>query len=166
MLKIELEPDSGHFERKHLLSPRQAEVLNLIAGGFSVNEIAWLYGISGRTIETHKREIYSRLRAVNGLNAALIGVDEGIVDTDEIISDFDIKNARSLTSVDHRLLQLMLKNLGAQSDSESLAKEMQISKGVVEYRLGRICKKLEARNKINAGVTYGIASSKKLILTS
>jgi DNA-binding NarL/FixJ family response regulator len=43
------------------LSPRQREVLSLIAQGLSTKEIARQLGISGKTVETHRTQLMARL---------------------------------------------------------------------------------------------------------
>jgi DNA-binding NarL/FixJ family response regulator len=43
------------------LSPRQREVLMLIAQGLSTKEIARRLGISGKTVETHRTQLMARL---------------------------------------------------------------------------------------------------------
>jgi DNA-binding NarL/FixJ family response regulator len=52
-------PDrEGPFE---VLTPRQREVLQLIAEGLSTKEIAWRLGVSLKTVETHRTELMERL---------------------------------------------------------------------------------------------------------
>lgn len=45
----------------NLLSPREAEILSLIAKGFSFGEIARLVTISPHTVTTHVKKIYQKL---------------------------------------------------------------------------------------------------------
>jgi DNA-binding NarL/FixJ family response regulator len=56
----------GPFE---LLTPRQREVLQLIAEGFSTKEIAQRLSLSGKTVETHRTQLMKRLgiRGIAGL---------------------------------------------------------------------------------------------------
>jgi len=51
------------------LSPRQVEVLRLIADGFATREIAQRLDVSGKTVEAHRAELMRRLqiRTVAGL---------------------------------------------------------------------------------------------------
>jgi DNA-binding NarL/FixJ family response regulator len=51
------------------LSPRQVEVLRLIAGGLATREIAQRLEVSGKTVEAHRAELMRRLeiRTVAGL---------------------------------------------------------------------------------------------------
>ncbi|MFN7087228.1 MAG: response regulator [Burkholderiales bacterium] len=51
------------------LTPRQREVLKLVAEGKSTKEIAHLLGVSGKTVETHRAQLMERLgiRDVAGL---------------------------------------------------------------------------------------------------
>ena len=45
----------------NLLSPREAEILSLIAKGFSFGEIARLVSVSPHTVTTHVKKIYQKL---------------------------------------------------------------------------------------------------------
>jgi DNA-binding NarL/FixJ family response regulator len=46
---------------KYMLSPREQEVLELIARGFSYTEIAKLKGVTVHTVQTHIKSLYSKL---------------------------------------------------------------------------------------------------------
>lgn len=43
------------------ITPREAEILNLIAGGLADKEIARRLGISSRTVRTHLERLFKRL---------------------------------------------------------------------------------------------------------
>lgn len=47
------------------LTPRQCEVLKLVAEGYSTKEIANLLNVSAKTIETHRTDIMARLEVYN-----------------------------------------------------------------------------------------------------
>jgi DNA-binding NarL/FixJ family response regulator len=53
-----------------LLSPREQEVLNLIARGFSYAEIARLQAVSVHTVQTHIKNLYAKL-SVHSKNEAV-----------------------------------------------------------------------------------------------
>ena len=53
-----------------LLSPREHEVLNLIARGFSYAEIARLQAVSVHTVQTHIKNLYAKL-SVHSKNEAV-----------------------------------------------------------------------------------------------
>lgn len=55
---------------RDLLSPREHEVLTLIARGFSYQEVAELQGLSLHTVRTHIKRIYTKL-AVHSKNEAV-----------------------------------------------------------------------------------------------
>lgn len=65
------------------LTPRQVEILRLVAQGHSSKEIARLLSLSVKTVETHRSQIMERL-AINDL-AGLVrySVRQGIVSADE-----------------------------------------------------------------------------------
>jgi DNA-binding NarL/FixJ family response regulator len=53
-----------------LLSPREQEVLGLIARGFSYSEIARLQGVTVHTVQTHIKNLYAKL-SVHSKNEAV-----------------------------------------------------------------------------------------------
>jgi pimeloyl-ACP methyl ester carboxylesterase/DNA-binding CsgD family transcriptional regulator len=61
------------------LSPREAQVLRLLAEGASNNEIATRLGISVKTVERHVTHIYRKLGAGGRADATLTAVGMGLV---------------------------------------------------------------------------------------
>jgi len=61
------------------LSPREGEVLALIANGYSNREIAEELGIALNTVKNHLRSILSKLGAKNRAHAAAYAVRHGLV---------------------------------------------------------------------------------------
>jgi DNA-binding NarL/FixJ family response regulator len=61
------------------LTPRQREVLRLLAEGLRVKEIAAELGISVRTVETHKYEIMHLLEVDNTVDLVKYAIRHGIV---------------------------------------------------------------------------------------
>jgi DNA-binding CsgD family transcriptional regulator len=53
--------DLEALAQRDLLSPREHEVLALIARGFSYAEIARLQGLSVHTVQTHIKNLYGKL---------------------------------------------------------------------------------------------------------
>ena len=62
-----------------VLSPRELDVLRLIASGHPDREIAAVLGISPRTIQTHVTAIFSKLDASTRAEATAIAVRRGLV---------------------------------------------------------------------------------------
>jgi len=61
-----LEQQVGNDESKNrrlfnVLTPRQLEVLRLVAEGYSTKQIALKLGISAKTVETHRAQLTERL---------------------------------------------------------------------------------------------------------
>ncbi len=52
------------------LSPRERDVLRLLAGGLSNKEIAEILGISVHTVDVHNRRIFKKLGVRNRTGAA------------------------------------------------------------------------------------------------
>jgi len=74
--------DSTHRRRSspaELLTPRQTEVLALVAQGASNLQIADALGLGERTARTHMSDILDRLGLVSRTQAALWAIKEGVV---------------------------------------------------------------------------------------
>lgn len=62
-----------------LLTPREREVLALIAEGLTNNEIAERLGVAPRTVEAHIHEVLTRLDVHSKIEALLFALQHGIV---------------------------------------------------------------------------------------
>lgn len=62
------------------LSPRETEVLKLIAEGRSNKEVAYLLGISEATAEKHMSSLMAKLGARDRTHAVRLGIERGIID--------------------------------------------------------------------------------------
>jgi DNA-binding NarL/FixJ family response regulator len=78
---MEFYRDGGHKEPDALsrLTPRQREVLQLLAEGRSAKEIATILGISSRTVEFHKYKMMEELGVKTVAELIRFGVNQGIV---------------------------------------------------------------------------------------
>jgi DNA-binding NarL/FixJ family response regulator len=65
------------------LTPREVEILRLIAKGFSFPEIARLLGISAHTVTTHVRHIYGKLEVNSRGEAVYEAVNQGLIRMDD-----------------------------------------------------------------------------------
>ncbi|MER3406518.1 MAG: DNA-binding response regulator [Chloroflexota bacterium] len=61
------------------LSPREREVLRLIASGYATGEIAARLSISPKTVETHRRRIMAKLRLSNRAEIVRYALQRGII---------------------------------------------------------------------------------------
>lgn len=75
----ELQPLAEPDIRSHL-SPRQVEVLRLVAIGASVPQIALELSISEATVRTHVKHILERMGAKNRAHAVALALCEGVLD--------------------------------------------------------------------------------------
>ncbi len=69
-------PDSGESK----LSPREAQVLQLVANGFENKQVATELGISEATVKTYLRGIFERLGAQSRAEAVAIGLRAGLIE--------------------------------------------------------------------------------------
>ncbi len=62
------------------LSERESEVLNLLARGFSYEEIAGILGLSAQTISTYIKRLYRKLGVHSRSEAVFEGTSRGMID--------------------------------------------------------------------------------------
>ena len=65
------------------LTPREVQVLQLVARGLSNKEIARTLGISPKTAGNHLEHIYAKIGAVNRAGASLFAVQHGLLPEDD-----------------------------------------------------------------------------------
>jgi two-component system, NarL family, response regulator YdfI len=61
------------------LSPRETEILNLLAAGLGNKEIAWRLKISEHTVKFHVTSIFNKLNASGRAEAVAIGIRHGLI---------------------------------------------------------------------------------------
>ncbi len=72
------------IETYEMPSPKELEVLRLIASGKKTDDIAAEMGLSSNTIETHRRHLLSKLHARNSAELVLNAVNHGLLPTSRI----------------------------------------------------------------------------------
>jgi NarL family two-component system response regulator YdfI len=71
--------DSSSIASGQQVSPREAEVLNLLAAGLGNKQIAGHLGISEHTVKFHVTSIFNKLGASSRAEAVAIGVRRGLI---------------------------------------------------------------------------------------
>ena len=61
------------------LSPREGEILNLLASGLGNKQIAWELKISEHTVKFHITSIFNKLNASSRTEAVAIGIRRGLI---------------------------------------------------------------------------------------
>jgi len=77
--KLLLEP--SHPTAEDLLTPRQIEILTLLAQGKSSKEIGFALGMSSKTVDVHRARIMDRLDIRDLANLTLYAVRKGLLKT-------------------------------------------------------------------------------------
>jgi DNA-binding NarL/FixJ family response regulator len=62
------------------LSPRERAVLQAIADGATTDEVAYSFGISRRTVETHRQNILRKSGEHSILRAVVLAIDMGVIE--------------------------------------------------------------------------------------
>jgi DNA-binding CsgD family transcriptional regulator len=61
------------------LTPREREVLDMLAEGLSNKEIAWRMKISGHTVKFHVASIFAKLNVSTRTEAVAQGIRKGLI---------------------------------------------------------------------------------------
>jgi DNA-binding NarL/FixJ family response regulator len=75
---------SGRRQSVESLTPRQREVLQMIAEGRNTKQIGLALGISGKTVESHRTQLMKRLGAKDVASLVRHALRSGIVTLDEM----------------------------------------------------------------------------------
>jgi two-component system, NarL family, nitrate/nitrite response regulator NarL len=67
------------YSPMRMLTPRQEEILRMLAKGRTMREISKEIGISVATVKSHARTLYWKLNARNQAEAAFIAVQQGLL---------------------------------------------------------------------------------------
>lgn len=81
----DVEQDDGDVAQ--VLSPRESQVLSLIARGLTNRQIAERLGISARTVETHRERIMRKLDIHTVAGLTRYAIQRGVIDIEERSSD-------------------------------------------------------------------------------
>lgn len=140
-----------------VLSERASKVMRLLAAGFSGKEIASEMGLSTATIKNMFTPLYQRLHVQGALGAALLLLEEGILDTQPIRRRFDLVRFGSLTGRQREVLDTLITvgDLG----NNAMADELGLSGSSVKNHLLLGAKTISAEdppNRVALGVGYWI----------
>jgi NarL family two-component system response regulator YdfI len=72
-------PQALHGSPQHALTPREIEVLNMLAEGVGNKAIAWRLGISEHTVKFHVGSIFTKLNASTRTEAVTLGIRQGLI---------------------------------------------------------------------------------------
>jgi DNA-binding NarL/FixJ family response regulator len=65
------------------LTARQREILQLVAEGKSTKEIAFVLGVSVKTVETHRADLMERLGIRDVAGLVVYAIRNGLIDIDQ-----------------------------------------------------------------------------------
>ncbi|HYP09687.1 MAG TPA: response regulator transcription factor, partial [Bryobacteraceae bacterium] len=79
-LTPELAAEVAEHVSDDVLSPREVDVLRLIAGGNANKEIASQLSLTEQTVKSHVKSILSKLRVDDRTHAVTVGLKRGIIE--------------------------------------------------------------------------------------
>lgn len=133
------------------LTDRELDVLRLLSSGLTVNEVAKLLGIGPRSVENHKRRIFTKL----GANSQALAVSSvammGLLD----MRPHPLVSAGDLSRRDQDLLRLASQGASIRQMAHSLG----VSPKTVESQLSGLYRKLGVHNRaaaLTVAHTYGL----------
>jgi two-component system, NarL family, response regulator YdfI len=65
--------------KQQALTPREIEVLGMMAEGLGNKEIAWRLGLSEHTVKFHVSTIFAKLNAASRTEAVILGIRQGLI---------------------------------------------------------------------------------------
>jgi two-component system, NarL family, response regulator YdfI len=65
--------------QQQALTPREIEVLGMMAEGLGNKEIAWRLGLSEHTVKFHVSAIFAKLNATSRTEAVILGIRQGLI---------------------------------------------------------------------------------------
>lgn len=80
---LDIDEDITSETRIDRLTPREREVVNLIARGYTYRETAKRLGITAKTIENHMRNIFEKLSVASRHELTALAYEEGYVRPDD-----------------------------------------------------------------------------------
>lgn len=76
-LELDVPPFNDEAAKRKLLTPREREILNLLAQGHTGEQVAELLVLSAETVKTHIRNAMVRLNATTRVHAVALGLRDG-----------------------------------------------------------------------------------------
>lgn len=158
-------PDHDTFSASEIkLTPRRIELINLLAQGYTDNQIAEILDISPNGVRGVLQDIYRLLDVQSGTEAVVLGLDHGVIDATRVLSDVNLNVFTNLSPIDKALLDGLITLTNNQPTNGYLA-EVSPAEDVTEVRyvLERLQRRLNTRNRVHTAAAY--VAHKKLQAT-
>lgn len=148
-----------------ILSPRQSEILNMLAQGFEQHEIAEAMGITFATVSTHihkpdakghKLPLFQRLQVNSAPHAIAQGYLHDLIDTQRVWSDLDLSRYSLLSKREHEVFTHVTDMQAIGLKMRDVAQELGVAPRTITLHNNSIYKKLHLRN-INHAVSFRFA---------
>jgi DNA-binding CsgD family transcriptional regulator len=137
LVRLRVSPDDP---RRRALTPREVQVLSLVAAGRSLDEIAQRLGMAPDTVASHMSRIYRALGARNAAHAVALAHGCGVM---------AVRPRPQAPAVSPRERQV-LAGLAHGLTSEQVAVHLSLSIETVKTHLRRVYRKLGVNSRANA----------------
>jgi DNA-binding CsgD family transcriptional regulator len=131
------------------LTDRQQQVLHLIGAGYTPQEVADALGISLRTVENHKQQIYAKLNVHSQAHAVANAVRAGMTTAGAVVSRRVLPPWGQQISLTPREREI-LRSIGFGRTTKQTAAELGISARTVENLQGNLFRKLRVHSRTAA----------------
>lgn len=145
---------TSSLEEATNLSRREVEVLKKIALGLTNKEIATELYIEERTVKNHCGHIFEKLGVESRLKAVIVGISQGLVDLNEVSSNFDLHLLALLTASEKEVLAQIIPGKGKY---EQISEALGIAPDTVSHHLMNIYRKIGVSDRVQAGLFYLVA---------
>lgn len=155
LVNLGIEEIPYKIESSVMLTPRQREVLRLMALGLFDEEIQSRLGVKRPTIRDHTRKIFSELEVENRYQAVVRGIEIGLLSIEELAFALKLREYRvnRLSSQQRKILEF-LSDDQKQLTFKLIGKELSISEKTMGRKLKEILKTLGVKNRTQATVLY------------
>lgn len=138
-----------------VLSERESQIMSLLAAGFTAGEIALQLNHAQSTIKNSLSGLYSRLHVHGGLGAALLLVEDDVLNAQPLRDRYDLRGFRSLSRRQRDVLDTLI-TVGDLGNSV-MADKLKLSPASVKLYLSNSARKISADNppsRVALGVGY------------
>lgn len=145
-------PTETGFKRPQL-TRRECQVLTCFALGMSNQQVAEELNITSATVRNHGNNAFKSLGVLDRTQAAISGLQKGLILVETLSGDFDFSLFRRLRRAERKVLNSAIQE-GQGATNKDIANRLKRSESTVKNTFGEIYSKLDIRDKTRVVVLY------------